>query len=381
MKILVLNYEFPPVGGGGGRIAETLCRAMARKGHHIRVQTAHVRGLPPRERRDGCDIFRGFAFRRDPASCSIPEMGGFILGNLIPALEQAAAWKPDVVHVHFAVPTGPLAFCIRKIHGIPYVLTAHLGDVPGGVPDQTDAAFRWIKPFTVPVWKQAAAVTAVSGFTQRLAEDAYGVDVNLIPNGIDLSSCRQSPARPGAPPRLVFAGRLNPQKNLLFFMDVLGRVKDLNWRLDLCGDGPLMAALQSKIRDLRLGDKLRLHGWVASERVNEIMAESDVLVLPSLSEGMSIVNLQALGCGLAVLGSRIPGVMDLVRHGENGLLCPPDDPACFAEALAFMVRNPDALARMKRAGRERASQFDLGRITAQYEALFEKAARSRVRRA
>ena len=88
MKILVLNYEFPPVGGGGGKVAEDICRMLAQKGHQVRVQTSHVKGLPKHEQRDGYDVFRSFSFRRHLDHCSVYEMGAYLLTNLFPALKH-----------------------------------------------------------------------------------------------------------------------------------------------------------------------------------------------------------------------------------------------------------------------------------------------------
>jgi len=100
MRILVLNYEFPPVGGGGGRVAEDICIGLAKIGHEVRVQTAHWNGLPRVEQKDGYTIFRSWSLRRHAHTCSVGEMGAFIVTNLLPALKHAVTWKPQVIHVH-----------------------------------------------------------------------------------------------------------------------------------------------------------------------------------------------------------------------------------------------------------------------------------------
>ncbi|MDQ1240490.1 MAG: hypothetical protein QG577_2676, partial [Thermodesulfobacteriota bacterium] len=214
MKILVLNYELPPIGGGGGQAAEEISAGLARNGHSVRVQTAHYRGLPKVENRDGYTIYRSWSFRRSAHTCSVFEMGVFLVTNLLPSLKHALTWKPDVIHVHFAVPTGFLGFVVGRVTGIPYVVSTQLGDVPGGVPDQTDHLFRLIKPLTNPVWKRASAVTVPSGHIQRLAMKSYKRSAEIVPNMVDLMSVAQSPHEPHNPKRIVFAGRFNPQKNL-----------------------------------------------------------------------------------------------------------------------------------------------------------------------
>lgn len=371
MRILVLNYEFPPVGGGGGRVAEDICRVLAERGHDVRVQTAHVKGLPRFEERDGYRIFRTPSLRRRADRCTLWEMGFFLVLNLLPSVQHAITWKPDVVHVHFAVPTGVLGWLINLAAGIPYVLTAHLGDVPGGVPEQTDRIFKMIKPLTVPIWRRAAAVTAVSEYIRKLALRSYDVPIKTIHNGIDLDKCKQSPLTPHHPPRLVFAGRFNPQKNLLFLIDILERVSDLDWEMDLLGDGPLMNAMKARILETGLTKRVRLHGWVAPDRVEQTMSRSDILLLPSVSEGMPVVGVRALGHGLAILGSDIGGIADVVQIGVNGYLCPVNNEDAFEKALRDMLTSDGLLWAMKRESRCLARRFDLHRVVQRYEQIFE----------
>jgi glycosyltransferase involved in cell wall biosynthesis len=376
MRILVLNYEFPPIGGGGGQVAADLCRYLARFGHDIRVQTSRVRGLPAKEVRDGYVIYRTWSGRRQAHTCTVPEMGGFLAANLIPALRHAFAWRPQVIHVHFAVPTGVLAWIIRRVIGIPYVLSAHLGDVPGGVPTQTDHLFRWLKPFTVPIWRDAASVTAPSGYVAELAWHAYGLAVTTVPNGVEMDSLHPLPPMVHTPTRLVFAGRFNPQKNLIFLLEVLEKVRDLDWRLDLVGDGPLRSELETLSRRLGLAGRVHFYGWVAPEAAITIMRQSDILVLPSLSEGLPLVGVQALGLGLALATSDHRSLKDLVQDGVNGFTCPVDDAEAFARRLRDLLTAPHLLLAMKRASRELAPRFEAGRVARQLEALLLAAGNS-----
>jgi glycosyltransferase involved in cell wall biosynthesis len=370
LRILVLNYEFPPVGGGGGRVAEDLCRALAARGHAVRVLTSHAAGLPRRERRDGYDVRRYPALRRRRDRCSPAEMAGYLALGAAPVVHEALTWRPDVTHAHFAVPTGPLAWLARRCAGVPYVLTAHLGDVPGGWPQQTDRLFKAVNRFAAPVWRGAAAVTAVSEFTRRLAVAAYGVPVETVLNGVDLRACRPGPGRPSPVRRLLFVGRLTVQKKALFLLDVLARLRDLPWALDVLGDGPTRPAVEARVAQHGLGGRVRLHGWVSPEAVEAAMAADDVLVMPSLSEGLSVVAVRALAFGLAVLASDVGGNLDVVRPGANGFLCPVNDPDAFTACLRRLLLEDDLLAAMKRASRELAAAFDLDRIVSRYEAIF-----------
>ena len=370
MRILVLNYEFPPVGGGGGRVAKDICYSLAQRGHDIRVITAHVKGLPKIESNNGYQILRIFSFRQRQEICTVWEMAFFLVFALYPAFKQAIIWKPDVIHAHFAVPTGVLAYLVNRVTHIPYVLTIHLGDVPGGVPEQTDRLFRIIKPLTVPIWRRAAAIIAVSNFIRELALKAYNVTIETLFNGIELHKYQQQALPVNHPKRLVFVGRFDRQKNLLFLLEVLASLSDLEWELDMLGDGPLMQPVQQQLKQTNLTKKVKLHGWVEQVTVDTIMSQADILVLPSISEGMPVVGAMALAQGLAILGSDIGGLADIVKSGTNGLLCPVNNHDAFKNALKTLLTNDELLHEMKIASKQHAHQFDITKIVERYEEIF-----------
>lgn len=372
MRILVLNYEYPPVGGGGGAASRSAAEFMARSGHQVRVLTSHVKGLPRRETRAGVEIRRHHCFRKRAEGSSVPEMMLYISSGLWPAWRQARRFRPDLVHVHFAVPSGVLAWWLRRTLGIPYVLTAHLGDVPGGVPDQTDRWFSWLKPLTVPIWKHASAITAVSRHVQQLAEKAYGLPVQVIFNGIPMTKTHEVPreTREG-PLRLVFAGRFNSQKNLGFLLEVLRDLRGQPWNLVLMGDGPERSDLETRVRTFGLQDQVEFTGWITGEAVAQRFSQADVLMLPSANEGLPMVALEALKYALVVVGSRIPGLEDVVEHERNGFLLPYGDRQAFTGCLHHLMDHREQLASMKMRSRERAKLFDLSVVGEQYTRLFQ----------
>ena len=376
MRILVLNYEFPPIGGGGGRFSADLCRHLTRFGHDVRVQTARYRGLPARERREGYEIYRSWSGRSQAHTCPVPEMAYFLAGNLVPTLRHAIFWRPQVINVHFAVPTGVLAWIVRRTTGIPYVLSAQLGDVPGGVPVQTDHLFRWVKPFTVPIWREAAAATVPSAEIAELVQRAYGLSAHVIPNSVELEALNPLPPQGHSPVRLVFVGRFSLQKNLGFLLEVLGKLRDLDWRLDLVGDGPVRGELEGMTRRDGLAPRVHFHGWVDPEAATAVMRESDILVMPSLSEGLPLVGLQALGLGLALATSDHRSFTDLVVEGVNGFTSPATDAEAFARRLRDLLANPPVLLAMKRASLDLAPRFEAGRVAQQMEALLLAAGNS-----
>jgi len=331
--------------------------------------------LPPRETIGGVEVFRTRSFRRHEDRCSVPEMGLFCATSFFPALRHCREWKPDVLHAHFAMPTGVLAWAVHRRTGVPYVLTAHLGDVPGGVPDQTDRLFKLVAPVARRVWNQAAAATAVSSFVQELAERSYGRKVELILNGIDLSDAPAPPETVPTKRHLVFVGRFNPQKCPIFLIDALAGVQDLDWRLTMIGDGVLMNATRRQAEFYELTQRIYFTGWLAGPEVQRTMRTADVLMMPSNSEGQPVAAIEALKYGLAIAASDIPGVRDVVLDGVNGATIPPGDVQAWIARLRTFLSDDSRLAAMKRASWEKARDFDLARIATQYEQVLLAAVR------
>jgi glycosyltransferase involved in cell wall biosynthesis len=374
MRILVLCYEYPPIGGGGGRVAKTVGEELVRRGHQVRVQTAALGFRSEREQINGVDIFRTASARRVPDTCRVHEMGLYCATSLLPTLRHIREWKPDVIHAHFAMPTGMLAWAVHRLRRTPYVLTAHLGDVPGGVPEQTDRMFQLIGPLANAVWRNAAAATAVSSFVQRLAEKAYHRNVERVLNGIDLAGAA-SPAPPGDITQFVFVGRFNPQKSPDFLIDALAKLPADRWHATLIGDGPVMPLVRSKIEQYQLGDRVTLTGWVDGASVERTLRESDVFVMPSTSEGLPVAAIEALKQGLAIVASDIPGAMDVVNDNSNGLLLPVLDQAAWSGALGALLNDRTRLAAFKQTSSQKARDFDLRHVVDQYEAILHSAVR------
>jgi glycosyltransferase involved in cell wall biosynthesis len=370
MKILVLIHEFPPVGGGGGRAAQDICLGMVKRGHEITVLTAHLKGLPKEEMIDGIRVQRLPSLRQEAFRADLKAMAGYILSGLWVGFRLIKRWQPDLIHVHFAVPAGALAWGLSKLTGIPYVMTVHLGDVPGGVPEKTGGWFKWIMPFTHPVWRDAKHVIAVSEFTRQLALKHYEREIDVIPSGVDLDRLRPADIRIRNPPRIVFAGRFMEQKNPVQIVRTLSDLKDLPWHCVMIGDGPLMPDIQKIVAEYSLQERFIFTGWVTPEQVLDWFDKSDILFMPSLSEGLPVVGVQALAKGLAIVASKIGGFVDIVDDGENGFLVDLADPSQFSSGLRKLLSDVSYLQQFREVSLKKAVQFDIAHIVKQYERIF-----------
>lgn len=370
MRILVLNHEFPPIGGGGGRAAESICQALAKRGHEIKVLTSHFKDLPREEQRDGFDIIRIPTLRTQPFRASFLSMVVYVLSGLWAGLRLVRLFRPDVIHVHFAVPAGALAWILSRLTKVPYVLTAHLGDVPGGVPEKTGDWFRWIFPTTRWIWRDASARVAVSEYTRSLALKHYNEEILVIPNGIDVDGDNGALMRVNNPPVIVFAGRFMEQKSPLQIIETLSEIKDIPWKCVMIGDGPLMPDVKKSIEEFGLGDHFILTGWITPDEVMKHFNQSDILFMPSLSEGLPVVGVQALSKGLAIVASRVGGFVDLVDEGRNGYLVEAGNSEGFKSKLQELLTNPSRLLSLRQASLEKAKSFEITKIAEQYEKIF-----------
>ncbi|MEO6845853.1 MAG: glycosyltransferase family 4 protein, partial [Chthoniobacterales bacterium] len=363
------------IGGGGGRVAAQISEALSARGHEVRVATTGMKHLAATEEINGVTVHRFECSRRREDTCSLPEMAFYLARTFFPTLRLVREWKPDVLHVHFAVPTGAVALPIHWMTKTPYILTAHLGDVPGGVPEQTSSLFALLGSFIRPIWNAAAAATAVSSFVANLARAAYQKEVTVILNGI--AGFPPPTLVTHEPTKLLFVGRLSVQKNPLALVAVAKKIRDLAWHLDVIGEGPFSAELQAAIQSAGLQNRITLHGWKSATEVREKMLGSDILLMPSHSEGLPMAAIEALHCGMAIVGSDIPGLADVVLPSRNGDLCAKENLEVeMADAVTALIKYPERLASYRKESLAHASHFDLAKSVAAYEEVLQRAATS-----
>jgi glycosyltransferase involved in cell wall biosynthesis len=374
LHILTLSHEYPPIGGGGGKAAQDLCGGFAKMGHSVRMITAHYKDLTMKETLDGVEILRVRSLRLKPYKAGAITMAAFVLKGWIKARNEIKRQKPDLIHVHFAVPAGWIAYLLWKEFKIPYIITTQLGDIPGGVPHKTDRWFRWVFPFTPAVWKSAVRVIAVSAFTRNLVLAKYPVDVQIIHNGVHLESINPNNLIVQNPPMIVFAGRFTQQKDPIQIIRTLSKLKDIPWRCTMVGDGPLRSEIMQAIDKAEINDRFLFTGWVSPTEVREIFLNSDILFMPSLSEGLPLVGVQALAAGLALLVSDIGGFIDLIEAGCNGYKLPPGNHDDWEKMLRMMLTDPELTKEFKKHSFKLAERFDINRIVRQYVEIFMQVA-------
>ena len=373
MKVLVISHEYPPIGGGGGKVVQDLCNGLASCGYQIHLLTALWENLPEREGSVNLVIERLPSGRTQAFRADFKAMALFVWHSFWHGLKVIREWQPDLIHAHFAVPAGAAALALSFLTRTPYVITAHGGDVPDGAPEKTGGWFRFVLPLSKPVWKRARAIAAVSNQTRQLALKHYAADIQVIPNGIDPAAYHPGKFNQEKPPTIIYIGRFSPEKNALAVPQVLAGLVHLDWQCVMLGDGPQMDEVKALINEDHLEKRYTLPGWVEPGEVAAWMEKSDILLMPSLREAMPMAGLQALAMGLAIVASDIGSVPDLVKNGENGFLVKPGNLNGYAEVLKKLLDNKSLLENCRLRSREMVTQFDIRRVIAAYEALYQQA--------
>ena len=197
---------------------------------------------------------------------------------------------------------------------------------------------------------------AVSDSVAKFHAELCGISeskISAIPNGVDLPSAdRLKPDQTVEKHRLLFVGRLTPQKNPMCLLDAFCRLPNelqTNTELLFVGDGPLRAEMQRFIRNRQLENGIQLLGQ--RDDVSSLMQQAALLVLPSRWEGLPNVVLEAMANGLPVVATAVDGTRDVVTDGRNGWLVSANEPDLLAEAIRKALENPDERSKIAEAAR------------------------------
>ena len=348
MKVLMINYELPPLGGGGGTTTKFLAKHLARAGVEIRVLTTGFPGLPDREEIDGYEVIRFKTRRQKIYQSDKGEMLLFIINGIPAACRMVQAWKPDLLHIFFGYPTGPIGWVIRKRFGIPYVLSLLGADVPGVADREVGIQHIFLKPATGMIWQNASYIVANSqGLKEASEASVKSRTVEVVDNGIDMDSFYPCDRRGRSGLRLLFVARFAVNKRLDILLRACGELLNEGesaWSLTVIGDGPLRSDYEAILNsDPRLRQRVHLSGWVKMDQLRDYYHSADVFVLTSDYEGMSSVVLQAMACGLPVISTPVQGSEGMIVDGENGFFIPFGDVQALKRVIKAFLHQPERL--------------------------------------
>jgi glycosyltransferase involved in cell wall biosynthesis len=351
MHILIVNSEYPPIGGGAGNASAHIARTLVRMGERVTVLTAGFRGLASDEIVDGVHVLRLPGLRRKLDRSTAAEQFVFMKTASLWGLWRARQLKPEFVLAFFGIPSGAAVWFWNFFVNAPYAICLRGGDVPGFRPYDFGLVHRVMSPLLRQVWQKASAVVANSqGLRAMATRFDDEVPVQVIPNGVDLNTFA-NPERNWESPRLLFVGRVVYQKGLDLLLDALVDLRHLDWQLDIVGDGPRRRLLAAQADRLGLGDRVFFKGWQPREALPEIFRRATLFVYPSRHEGMPNAVLEAMASGLPVVATQIPGNEELVEDGRTGRLVPTEDRDALRAVLEEMIGDPETRQRMGTAAR------------------------------
>jgi glycosyltransferase involved in cell wall biosynthesis len=187
MRILTLNFEFPPLGGGASPVSYEIAKRLVDLGHKVDLVTMSYRDLPRQETIDGINVIRVPSLRKHKSHSSPLEHLSFIINAKKFLRRFLKSNQYHICHTHFLIPTGILAEWIKRIFGLDYVITMHGSDVPGYNSDRFKLMHKFTGPLLRKIARSAKAITSPSKFLLDLALKNIGpFNYVHIPNGIDL---------------------------------------------------------------------------------------------------------------------------------------------------------------------------------------------------
>jgi len=379
-SLLLVSYEWPPLGGGGGVILCGLARELARQ-IEVTVLTSGAAGLPEVERSGALEVIRAPVFgRKQRATASLPSLLSFFPASMRRGMALLRERSFDIVHSSFAVPSGPSGLLLARRAGIPHVVSVHGGDI-------YDPS-KWLSPHRIAPLRRT--VRWVMQGSQRVLTSSQDIEDRVrshyriesferIPLAVeplrsqpdDFSSRVGERAGEPATPTLITIGRLVRRKGIDLLLDALGGLVEQPWKLVIVGDGPERGRLAEHARQRGIGDRVRFAGFVDEERKHELLCAADLYVSGTLHEGFGIVFLEAMQHELPVVAPDCGGQRDFIDESV-GALVPVGDVPALRRAIEAHLCNDALRLRKGRAARGRATEYELPRYAERHLQVYRK---------
>lgn len=370
MKIGIVCY---PTFGGSGVVATELGKALAEKGHEIHFITYNQ---PVR-----LGSFRKNIFYHEVNVSEYPlfDYPPYELVLASKMVDVAKFENLDLMHVHYAIPHASAAYTAKKIletEGIqlPVVTTLHGTDITllG-----KDRSFEPVISFAI---NQSDVVTAVSNSLKNDTYKLFGVnkDIVVIPNFIkkeqfsfEVNEELKKAHAPNGEKVLAHISNFRAVKRIADIVKVFAKVREeLPAKLILVGDGPERSSIELLCRELDVCNDVVMLGKLKNP--TEVLAISDLFLLPSESESFGLAALEAMAAGIPVISTNTGGIPEVNRHGVSGMMSDVGDVEDMAKNSLYVLQNDKRLAKFSDQARKRAMEFELHNVLPKYEELYEE---------
>ena len=362
--------------GGSGIIATELGKMLATRGHSVHILSSDT------PFRFG-DYEPGLHFHRvDTPDYPLFREPQYILSLANKVVQVARHERLDIVHAHYAIPHATAAYLARQIlastggDAVPRtVTTLHGTDITllG-----SDRSFTETVAFCID---QSDGVTAVSESLKAdtLRELDVTSDIRVIPNflnwevhrRVDASALRARLAQPDE--RVVIhVSNFRPVKRVPVVVRIFAAIRAaMPARLLMVGHGPDRSEAEAVAVELGVAADVEFLG--EQERVTPLLSASDLFLLPSSQESFGLAALEAMACEVPVIASRVGGLPEVIQHGDNGFLYPPDEVDAMAESAIALLRDEPLRRRVGvAAARTARERFGADKIVTEYERFYEE---------
>ena len=345
MNLLVINYEYPPIGGGGGFVTRDILEHMAELGHKVSIITSGYKGLKARENINGVDVIRvPVLFRSKKEVASLPSMLSFVPSCILKAILGLDHHDYDIINTHFAIPSGPAGFFLKNRWGIPNVLSIHGGDIYDPSKSLSPHNTPFLHSTVRTMLNKADCVVAQSNDTKKNATKYYNLDrpVQVIPLGIKKPSFTKKPRNDFGfkDEEFLFCtiGRLVSRKNIDAALSILSPLNGkYPFKFIIIGEGPERIHIEKCINNLDLQGHVRLMGNVSDGEKFQILSLSDFYLSTALHEGFGLVFLEAMECGLPVISYNQGGQNDFLINGKTGFLVKLGEKESFRDRINEVI--------------------------------------------
>ncbi|HSH81499.1 MAG TPA: glycosyltransferase family 4 protein [Herpetosiphonaceae bacterium] len=375
MRILMLNNEFPPLGGGTGTVNQALLERFAQVPDiEIDLITSALGKRKERELfADRINVLKVPVNNRNIHHSSNRELLTYAARALPAALKLHRTRPYDFCFAWSAVPAGGVALALRGLARLPYLVRVCGPDIPG-FERRYGALYPILSPAIRAIWHGAEVVVAkCEGEADQIRAVDRRIDITLVPNGVNLAAFHMGDGVPDTGAlRLICVARLIERKGQHHLIEAVKHLADkgISVMLDLVGTGDAQAANEAQVRALGLTEQVRFVGYVPREEIPAHYAAAHVFVLPSYNEGMSVATLEAMAAGLPVVVTRTGGTAELVEDGVNGLTFDWSDVETLTAHLHRLAADRPLVRRMGAASRIHAARFSWDAAARQYLELF-----------
>ena len=363
MNILMVSNEFPPGVGGVQTHVFELSRALVQLGHRVRVLCRHRdKTVPARETVDGIDVER----------LSLPDnhlLYDWLLGRRMRQLCCKQGF--DLIHVHGM---RPLKASARQ--AVPTLFTNHTSSFVR----RADGSAKTRRKMCAQLQHVSTVLTPSDILAQKTRQIGYTGPIAFIPNGVDnqlfslgTSSLRGRLQIPDDALVIAIACRLEPVKGVRYLAQAVADIDEPRLHLVIAGEGSERAAIeQILLRKIDSGNAHML-GNVDNREMPEVYRAANLSALPSLMEATSIAGLEAMACGLPLIGSEVGGIPYIIEQESTGLLVPPESVVDLREAIERLLAHPQQCHAMGARAREKvAREFTWRHVAEKVQQHYEK---------